>query len=151
MSTATGDHVCELSCQVDDATGESLAVLIEELLSQGALDAYLTPVVMKKGRPGHLLTVLMPPASRQALAELVLGHSSTIGVRWQLMERMLLPRRTATVVVEGHEIPLKIVRAPDGTERAKPEADAVARAARATHTSFQRMHDAALHAYHQLP
>ncbi|MBA3710788.1 MAG: LarC family nickel insertion protein, partial [Planctomycetes bacterium] len=52
---ANVDQVVEIRCQIDDATGEHLAALIDEVMAAGALDAFLTPVIMKKGRPGHLL------------------------------------------------------------------------------------------------
>ena len=145
------DQVVELTCQIDDATGESLAHLLEELLHGGALDAYLTPVVMKKGRPGHQVTVLGRTLQRQDLTDLLLTQSSTIGVRWQLLERRILPRRRMAVTVDGQVIALKVVVLPDGSRRAKPEADAVARAARALNRSFTSLYDAALRAWHEEP
>jgi uncharacterized protein (TIGR00299 family) protein len=143
------DAVAEIRCQVDDATGEQLAALVDDLLAAGALDALIAPVTMKKGRPGHLLTVLSPVAERERLCDLLLARSSTIGVRWEILARRTLPRRSATVRVEGREIALKIVRLPDGSERAKPEADDVARVARALGWSFARVQEAALRAFDQ--
>jgi uncharacterized protein (TIGR00299 family) protein len=141
------DQVCELRCQVDDSTGEQLAVLIADLLAADAKDAYLTPVLMKKGRPGYELTVLCAPEVREALTTLVLTRSSTIGVRHHLMDRTVLPRRQASVSVHGHEIPLKIVTLPDGSERAKPEADAVREVARALGMPFDDVQREALAAW----
>ena len=145
------DQAVELTCQVDDATGESLGYLLEEALRAGALDAYLTPVVMKKGRPGHLITLLGAPADRQRLSDWLLTQSSSIGVRWQLQERRILPRSRAAVTVDGHVIALKVVVLPDGSRRAKPEAEAVASAARALNRSFTSLYDAALRAWHEEP
>ena len=139
--------VAELRTQVDDATGEQLAALMEELLRKGALDAYLTAVLMKKGRPGQLLTVLAPEDRLQALSDLLLTRSSTIGVRWSMAMRQVLPRSTAEVRIDGQLIPLKIVVLPDGTRRAKPEADAVAEAARALGRGFSEVQAAALEAW----
>jgi uncharacterized protein (TIGR00299 family) protein len=141
------DQVCELRCQVDDSTGEQLAVLVADLLAAGAKDAYLTPVVMKKGRPGYELTVLCAPEEREALTALVLTRSSTIGVRHHLLDRTVLARRQGTVSVHGHEIPLKIVTLPDGSERAKPEADAVREVARALGLPFDEVQREALAAW----
>ncbi len=130
------DQVAELRCQLDDVTGEQLAALVEDLLTTGALDAYLIPVLMKKGRPGHELTVITKPEDRARVTRLVLQRSPTIGVRHQLMQRTVLPRRGATVTVRGQTIPLKIVTLPDGSERTKPEADAVRAAASALGLGF---------------
>jgi len=141
------DQVCELRCQVDDSTGEQLAVLIADLMSAGAKDAYLTPVLMKKGRPGYELTVLCAPNEREGLTSLVLTRSSTIGVRHHLLDRTVLARRQTSVSVHGHEIPLKIVTLPDGSERAKPEADAVRAVARALSLPFDDIQREALAAW----
>ncbi len=141
------DRVCELRCQVDDSTGEQLAVLMADLLSAGARDVYLTPVLMKKGRPGYEVTVLAAPAEREALTALVLSRSSTIGVRHHLVDRTILARRSASVSVHGHEIPLKIVTLPDGSERAKPEADAVLAVARALSLPFDEVQREALRSW----
>jgi uncharacterized protein (TIGR00299 family) protein len=144
---ATPDTVAELRCQIDDATGEQLAALLEELLTAGARDAWLTPIVMKKGRPGHALTVLCAPADRERITALVLTRSTSIGVRHQLLERSVLPRRSETVGVCGQTVAVKVVTLPDGTERAKPEADDVAAAARALGRPFIEIQRAALAAW----
>ncbi len=141
------DQVCELRCQVDDSTGEQLAVLMADLLTAGVKDVYLTPVLMKKGRPGYELTVLAAPEQREDLTTLVLSRSSTIGVRHHLVDRTVLARRTASVSVHGHEIPLKVVTLPDGSERAKPEADAVREVARALSLPFDEVQREALAAW----
>ena len=138
------DEVVEIRANLDDATGEVLAVAVERLLGAGALDAWCEPLVMKKGRPGHLLAALCRSVDRQSLAELILRETPTIGLRWQLWQRQILPRRMATVSVDGHDIPLKIVSLPGGGERAKPEADAVAKAALALGRTFLEVQAAAL-------
>ena len=143
-----GDVVDELRCELDDATGEQLAAALAELLAAGARDAYLTPIVMKKGRPGHVLSVLCAPADRERLARLVLVRTPTIGVRWSRATRLMLPRRTDTVVVRGHPILLKVVTGPEGDERAKPEADAVATAAAALGLGFAQVQGEALREWH---
>jgi uncharacterized protein (TIGR00299 family) protein len=142
-----GDQVAELRCQFDDATGEQLAALLDELLGAGALDAYLAPVLMKKGRPGHELTVIAGAADGARLARLVLERSPTIGVRHQLVQRTVLPRRAATVAVRGQAIALKVVTLPGGGERAKPEADDVRAAAAALGLGFLEVQRAALAAW----
>lgn len=126
------ETVVEIATTIDDATGEDLALALAELLAGGALDAWLAPVVMKKGRPGHVLTVLARPADRDRLAALVLARTSSIGVRHRAWERQVLPRTEAVVEAAGARIRLKVVTLPDGSRRAKPEADDIAAAAAAT-------------------
>ena len=124
-----GERVAVIEATIDDQSGEDLAIAVQRLLELGALDAWLAPVVMKKGRPGHVLSVLARPAERPRLAAAVLAHTSSIGVRWHEVIRQVLPRTTSAVTVRGERIRLKLVTLPDGTTRSKPEADDVAAAA----------------------
>lgn len=145
------DTVAELRCALDDATGEQLATLLDELLAAGARDAWLAPLLMKKGRPGHELTVLCAADAVARFADLVLSRSPGIGLRWQVLARRVLPRHAATVAVDGHAIPLKVVTLPDGGTRAKPEADAVRAAATALGRSFAEVQEQALRAWREQP
>jgi uncharacterized protein (DUF111 family) len=126
---APGERVAVIEATIDDMTGEDLAVALARLLELGALDAWLTPVVMKKGRPGHVLSVLARTADRPRLAEAVLLHTSSIGVRWHEAGRQVLPRSAGEVVVRGERIRTKTVALPDGTMRTKPESDDLSAAA----------------------
>lgn len=141
------DQVAELCCHIDDATGEQLAALVDLLLAEGALDACLVPALMKKGRPGHVLTVLCAPDDRQRITGLVLRHSTSIGVRHRLLERTVLPRRTVTVQVAGQAVRLKVVTLPDGGERAKPEADDIIALARSSGRPVAELQQLALEAW----
>jgi pyridinium-3,5-bisthiocarboxylic acid mononucleotide nickel chelatase len=125
------DEVAVLETHLDDMTPEHLAFLVERLHDDGALDASLAPLVMKKGRPGQLLRVLARPADAERLARHVLSASSALGVRVQRVPRLVLERRTATVRTRYGSIRVKVSSAPDGAKRVKPEYDACARAARA--------------------
>ena len=129
---AAHDEVDELTCQVDDATGEHLAHAAEQLLAAGAVDVVLMPVLMKKGRPGHVITVLSRPADSLRLGDLLLTLTPTIGLRQRRCQRRTLPRRTETRVWREHSITCKVVTLPDGSTRMKPEDDEVRAAARAT-------------------
>lgn len=79
-SEANGE-ICELVCNLDDMTPEELAFAASRLLELGALDVYLTPGTMKKGRPGHVLTVLCEPLREAEFARLILRHTTTNGLR----------------------------------------------------------------------
>lgn len=126
-----------LEANIDDMTGEDLAAAVARLLELGALDAWTTPITMKKGRPAHLLSVLARSGDRQRLGEAVLRHTSSIGLRWHPVQRMVLPRSTGEVTVRGQRIRLKTVTLPDGSTRTKAEADDLAAAAAALDLPIQ--------------
>lgn len=91
------DQVVLLACNLDDVTGEELGYAIEQLFAAGALDVWCTPVQMKKGRPGIVLSVLAPPAQVEALAGVVLRETPTLGVRLSTVERIKAVRRVREV------------------------------------------------------
>lgn len=144
---ASGDQVSELTCHLDDITGEELAWLLADLLAAGALDAVAAPLVMKKGRAGHALTVITRLADGERLATRLLLLSPSLGVRRRVVERMVLPRSAVSVRVAGQVIALKIAHLPDGTCRAKPEADDVAAAAAVLGIGFAEVSRRALAAW----
>jgi hypothetical protein len=122
-----GAPVYELTANLDDATGETLAHAITALLDAGALDAWVTPVVMKKGRPGHTVTALCDQALADQVVRVLMAETGTLGVRGQVLTRWLAERSMALVTVEG--LPLRVKVSPG---RVKAEHDDAARVARAT-------------------
>jgi len=119
------DTVDELRLVLDDASGEELAEAVEALRAAGALDAWLVPILMKKGRPGHELVLLVTPADADRLTDLALTLTPSIGLRRMRAQRRVLPRTAVTVEIDGHRLACKVVTLPDGRQRMKPEADAV--------------------------
>ncbi|MHB8792486.1 MAG: nickel pincer cofactor biosynthesis protein LarC [Thermoleophilia bacterium] len=97
-----------LETNIDDSTPEQLAYLVERLMASGAVDAWLTPVVMKKGRPGVILSVLSQPGEVGGKLDLIFKESSTFGVRSSLVERHCLERRMETIHTAFGEIQVKI-------------------------------------------
>ena len=91
------EEVWELSCNIDDSTGEMLGYAMEQLLSAGANDVFFTPIYMKKNRPACLLSVICQGEKREEMARLLLRHTSTIGVRMQRLERRVMERTMQTV------------------------------------------------------
>lgn len=87
------DQVIELQCNLDDTTGEDLAYAMDILLEHGALEVFTVPIGMKKGRTGLLLTVLCKVEQRKEMAKLIFQHTTTIGIREHLCNRMILERR----------------------------------------------------------
>jgi uncharacterized protein (TIGR00299 family) protein len=124
-AASTGQPVVLLEANVDDVTGETLAHALAELLAAGAHDAWLTPIVMKKGRPAHTVHVLTDPALAGQLAGVLRDETGTMGVRGSTIERWPSPRTLDEVEVHGLPVRVKV-----GAGRVKVEHDDAARAAK---------------------
>lgn len=122
MPAAAGP-VYEVEANIDDSTPESLAYAVSSLLEQGALDAWLESLVMKKGRPGQKLCFLCRPEDLDRLIELVFRHTSTIGVRYSIKERRIMERQVERVKTRYGEVRVKVSRSPSGTVRVAAEHD----------------------------
>jgi len=122
-----GQPVTVLEVNVDDATGEQLAFAVSALLEAGAHDAWVTPVVMKKGRPGHVVHVLADPARTGRLRQVLRDATGTLGVREAGATRWPAARQLTVVEVLGEPVAVKV-----SGRRVKPEFDDVARVAAAT-------------------
>jgi hypothetical protein len=120
------ERVTELSTNLDDVTGEVLGHAISQLVDAGALDAWVTPIVMKKGRPAHTLSVLATPTDAPSLVDVMMSTTGTLGVRSRQIERTVAARRIVTVSVDGHRIDVKV-----SDFRAKAEFDHALEAAEA--------------------
>jgi uncharacterized protein (TIGR00299 family) protein len=118
------EAVIVLETNLDDVTGETLAHVISRALDEGARDAWATPAVMKKGRPGYVLHALAAPADAPRLQQLIFAETGSLGIRRTVTSRAVLPRWSQTVVVDG--VPVRIKHGP---HRAKPEHDDLAAAA----------------------
>lgn len=108
---AITETICELSCNVDDMTGEDIAFAIETFLQNGALDAFTVPCTMKKGRPGVLVTVLCKDPDQKQMTKLILQHTTTLGVRSAEKKRWILSRTESETVIPDDV--LANVTAPD--------------------------------------
>ena len=126
VAGGAGQPVVLLETNVDDVTGEVLAHTLGALLDAGAHDAWLTPIVMKKGRPAHTVHVLADPAAADALRAVLVTETGTLGVRGLSMQRWPQARSIEAVVVDGHVVRVKV-----SAGRAKAEHDDAAAAARA--------------------
>lgn len=97
---ATDTGVTVLETNLDDMAPNLIAALSEDLMAAGALDVAVVPALMKKGRPGHVLTVIAPPDLTARLSELLLRQSTTLGVRLTPVQRVLAERRIVAVTTE---------------------------------------------------
>lgn len=125
------ERLVQLSTDLDDMDGESLAAAADALRVAGALDVVLAPTTMKKGRPGIRLDVLSTAALAESLENAIFAETTSIGVRRVNVERHALPREERTVLVLGHPVRVKLVTTPGGTRRGKAEFEDVARVAAA--------------------
>jgi len=124
---ASGQPMVTLEVNVDDATGETLAHALARCLEAGARDAWVTPIVMKKGRPAHVVSALCDPSAVAVVAEVLTSETGSLGVRAHTVQRWSAARTMDEVVVDGHPIAVKVTAG-----RAKAEHDDAARVAAAT-------------------
>jgi len=124
------DEVVVLESAIDDMNPEIFGHLQEALLDAGALDFYLVPVQMKKGRPGTLVTVLCTPADADRMAGIVLTETTTLGVRFSRTRRAILPRDSVTVDTVYGPVRIKRAHLPGGELRCAPEYEDCRRLAR---------------------
>lgn len=127
-----GRTVVLVETTVDDLDPRVWPSVVDGLLATGALDAWITPVLMKKGRPGHVLSVLVPDADAPAVRDLVLRSTSALGVREHPVVRETLDRSWADVEVAGETVAVKIGHRDGRVVHVSPEFDAAAAAAAAT-------------------
>jgi uncharacterized protein (TIGR00299 family) protein len=146
---ASGSHVV-VEANVDDMNGELAGHALAMLLASGALDAWATPVVMKKGRPGLTLSALARAEEADVVAASVLRETSSIGVRVVSVGRVERPRRIVEVSTPFGPIPVKVSTGPYGPPLLKPEFDACARAAAASGVTVREVLTAALTAARDL-
>jgi uncharacterized protein (TIGR00299 family) protein len=124
-----GEPVLELTCQVDQVSGEELGFAMERLFAAGALDVVFTAVQMKKNRPGTLVTVLAPLHARAGLEGVLFQETGTLGVRCAELVRTVLPRHEATLATEFGPVRCKVRTMPDGRELPVPEFEELRRIA----------------------
>jgi pyridinium-3,5-bisthiocarboxylic acid mononucleotide nickel chelatase len=123
------ETIVKMECEIDDMNPQLFGPLGERLLAAGALDVFLTPVLMKKGRPGTLVTVLAPEHRRQPLSDALFRETTTLGVRFERVSRDTLERRWEEVTVAGEPIRIKISGRGAEIFNAVPEFDDCLRAA----------------------
>ncbi len=111
------DQVTLLETNVDDATAEQLADVAERLIAAGALDAWQTPCVMKKGRLACIISVLCHGADAPVMQNLLFEHTSTIGVRRQVLDRSKLARKAVEITTSYGLARGKVVTLPNGAQR----------------------------------
>ncbi len=120
-----------LAANVDDLDPRLWPGVLDALLTAGAADAWLTPILMKKGRPAHVVSALVPAPSAAAVRSTMFRQTSTLGVRTTPVAKHALDRRWMTVDVDGQAVRVKLGTLDGTVVSVNPEWDDVAAAARA--------------------
>lgn len=136
------ERVLLIEANIDDMNPEVYGYLFDRLLEQGACDVYATPVLMKKGRPGNVLSVLAPAGRLDELAAIVLQETTTIGLRYYRVERRVLERQIRSVATPYGEVGVKFSYL-DGRRRVAPEYEDCARLAQQHQVPLLSVYEAA--------
>jgi uncharacterized protein (TIGR00299 family) protein len=136
-----------IETNIDDMNPQSYGFIMDKAFALGALDVFLTPVQMKKNRPGVLLTVLCKEGQFAALIDLLLTETTTLGVRYYQAHRRILEREIEMVQTEFGEVRIKIARQGERILHFQPEFDDCAQVAERTGVSLLDVQQAAIAAY----
>ncbi len=126
------DEILLLETNIDDMNPQIYPYIIEKLLASGAHDAYLIPIIMKKGRPGILLSVMVDKKNVDFITQIVYSNTTTLGIRIQHIDRKKLPRRQIEIESSFGRIKVKSVLR-DGREVIAPEFEECKRIAEERH------------------
>ena len=143
------DTVLLLETNIDDMSSEWIGHLMDRLFENGALDVYVTPILMKKTRPAHKLSILGPLDLEKEIADVLFTESTTIGVRRTEIERIVLERETMEIETPWGPIRIKIARRGDARVGASPEYEDLKRVAKAAGLPIKEVHRQALELYHR--
>ena len=143
--TKANQTVVEISCNLDDMTPEAVGYTTQLLMDSGALDVFTTPITMKKNRPAVLLTCLCSPEDKNAIARLMLKHTSTLGLRYQTMRRDVLAHTVYTISTPFGDIRIKSAEG-YGVYKEKPEYEDVKNASDEHGVPFSQVYAAAVSA-----
>jgi len=141
--STTYESVLAIETNIDDMNPEFYQHVSERLLEAGALDVYTAQVIMKKSRPGALLTVICRDDAREALARIIFEETTTAGIRYRRMERTVLDRETRRVSTPWGEIAVKVLAAAGRVVTVSPEYEECRRIARERGVPLKQVYDEA--------
>lgn len=142
-TSGSGESVVVIEANIDDMNPELFPPLVSDLLENGARDAFLTPILGKKGRPAHLITVLVDEVLVSVVAETLLNGSSTLGLRMRREERITLDREWKSVETAWGSVKVKIGSYKGVVSSTAPEYDDCERLARETKVTTREIYEAA--------
>jgi hypothetical protein len=135
------EEMLVIETNIDDMNPQHFDHVMERLFAAGARDVFLASIQMKKNRPATLLTAICEIPLRDRLAAIILQETSSIGLRYYPVKRILLSRELKTVKTRYGAVTIKIVTQPDGTKRSTPEYEDLKRIAMAKRTTLKTIHD----------
>ena len=139
--------VLKVECELDDMSPQLFGPVSDALFQAGALDVFLTPIFMKKGRPGTLLTVLSVPERREPITALIFKETTTLGLRVEAVERETLEREWTDVAIDGGTVRIKIAKRHGEIVNAAPEFDDCVRIAETTGRAIKIVQAEAMRAW----
>ncbi|MEM9069589.1 MAG: nickel pincer cofactor biosynthesis protein LarC [Myxococcota bacterium] len=145
------DTIHLLEANLDDLSPEIAAHAMSEAFAAGAVDVWLSPITMKKGRLGTLFAALVPDAAKDSVARAILRETSSLGLRHRRIERVVRPRRSVTVTTRFGELPIKIADGDGLPRNVAPELEPCRAAAKAHDVPLKEVFAAALAAAEALP
>jgi hypothetical protein len=138
------DHIAVLETNLDDCTGEILGAFFETAMAAGALDVSCTPILMKKNRPGTMLTVLCAEADAERFSELILRETTAFGVRKTIAERRKLHREFIAVKTPAGDVTVKVGRLGRKVVQSAPEFESAKKLAAKTRVPVKHIFAAAV-------
>jgi uncharacterized protein (TIGR00299 family) protein len=143
------EEMLVIETNIDDMNPEFYDYIMDCLFAAGARDVFLAPIQMKKNRPGTLLRVIAETGKREQLTKILFHETSTIGIRYYPVGRIILNRTSAMVRTRFGTVRVKVVEQPDGTKRATPEYDELKRIAAAKKIPLKRIHEEVMRNFHK--
>ena len=135
----TKDTIIKMETNIDDCSGEVLGFVMERLMKAGARDVHYVPVFMKKNRPAWVLNVICKEEDMETLQNIIFEETTTIGIRYSIMERTILPRETRTLPTPWGEVQVKVCTL-NGKEQLYPEYESVAQLSREKEIPFAEIY-----------
>lgn len=143
------DEMLVMETNIDDMNPELYDYLLDRLFGAGARDVSLSPIQMKKNRPGILLRVITEPSTKDQIAEIVLQETSTIGLRYYPVQRMVLKRVSRQLKTKFGTVRVKVVEEPGGKKRATPEYEDLKKIARVKKVPLKALYDEVLRSFNK--
>ncbi len=143
-TVGTAKKLLVLETNIDDGSPEQISHAVSVLMAGGALDAWVTPITMKKGRQAWKLSALCDAVKADGLRDIILEETPSLGLRQYEVDRFELPRKIVKVKTKYGTVRVKIAVAPSGEKRFKPEFDDVSKLARKHGIPFRKIHSEAV-------
>jgi pyridinium-3,5-bisthiocarboxylic acid mononucleotide nickel chelatase len=143
------ERIMQIETNLDDLNPQIYEHIMEQLFELGAVDVALVPIIMKKSRPGVLLTCLTPKEQTNAVLEILFQETPTLGVRMQEVTRQVLQRRIVPIAIQGGTVRMKVAELGAGWDKAAPEYVDCQSIARRSGRPLKTVMEEALQAYRQ--